>query len=193
MRTIIDHLEQTLGRIIEGWASDADGRKLPIQIALFPRGPAEGTRALATIGLSKHKLLMGDTGRTVRQELVIAFREEDGPRNLPGVMQQVAMAALDQGRAYLRGDVIGPRGPLFAGSSYEALYVAIPVYFPDSFHQFQPEAGDAIVLAWLVPITHGEAHLVQRRGWSFFEDQLEAQDPDLLAADRTGVDVPFRD
>jgi hypothetical protein len=192
-RTIVDHLEETLGRIVSGWTSDADGRTLPVQVALFPSGPVEGTRALATLGLSKHKLMMGKTGRTVRQELVMAFRDEDGPRNLPAVMQQLAMSALDDHRAYLRGDVIGPRGPIFSGSIYEALYVTVPVYFPDTFHQFEPEADDPIVLAWVVPITHGEAHLIQRRGWSFFEDQLEAQDPDLLAAERAGVDVPFRD
>jgi len=192
MRTIVDHLEEVLGLIVGGWGSDPDGRKLPLQIAQFANGPVAGTGALATIGLSNHALAMGD-GRSVRQELVMVFRNEDGPRNLPAVMQHVAMSALDQHRAYLRGDIIGPRGPLFSGSRYEALYVAIPVYFPDSFRLFRPDTGDPIVMAWLVPITHGEAHLIQRRGWSFFEDQLEAQDPDLLASDRAGVDVPFRD
>jgi hypothetical protein len=193
MRTIIEHLEDVLGPIAAGWSSDADGRKLPVQIALFTRGPIAGTHALATIGLSNHTLSLGDHGKTVRQELVMLFREQDGPRNLPGVMLQVAMSAFEAHRGYLRGEVIGPRGALFANSSYEALYVAIPVYFPYSFHIFQPEAGAPVVFAWLVPITHGEAHFVQRRGWKLFEEQLEAHDPDLVAADRPGIDAAFSD
>jgi hypothetical protein len=191
MRTIIDHLEDALGPIVGGWSLDADGSKLPVQIALFTHGPIPGTCALATIGLSNHALSLGD--KTVRQELVMLFREQDGPRNLPAVMQELAMSAFRAHRGYLRGEVIGPRGPLFENSRYEALYVAIPVYFADSFHVFEPKDGAPIVLAWLVPITHGEAHLIQRRGWSFFEDQLEAQDPDLLATDRSGVDAALRD
>ena len=190
MRTIVDHFEDELGPIAHGYsAQDNSG----VQIIQFERGPMPGTRVLATLGLSHHTLALGSRGKTVRQELVMVFRENDARRRLPAVMHDVATSAIARHRGYSRGEVIGPRGPLPELPCYEALYVAPPVYFPDSFHVFESDGERPIVIAWLVPITHGEAHLVQRRGWQFFEDQLEAQDPDLLASDRAGVDVPFRE
>jgi hypothetical protein len=183
--SFIDHLEAVLGPIAGGVKP---GDAAPsVQIVFFERGPIEGARALATLGLSHHTLALGTAGRTVRQELVMLYREQDGPRTLPGVLHQVAMGALEQHRGFLRGEVIGPRGPLVEGATCEALYVAAPVYFPDELHVFQPEVGDPIVVAWLVPITCSEAHFITHHGWEAFEDRLEARDPDLLALDRPGI------
>lgn len=179
MGDLVDHLERHLGLVAGGWATDADGRKMPFQVVTFERGPFQGARVLATLGLSHAPLRLGDA-RAVRQELIVMFRESDGPRNLPGVLQQVAEEALARGTAYSAGDVLGPRGELVPGSSLEALYVTAPVYLPDSFHVFRPVDGDAILIAWLVPISASEAEFARAHGRVAFEEELERADPDLL-------------
>jgi hypothetical protein len=80
------------------------------------------------------------------------------------LLHQVAAETVSRGRAYLRGEVIGPRNPLFTGTELTALYVAIPVYFPDEFN-----SADGVVFAWLVPITTKEAVFVSVEGWKKFE------------------------
>lgn len=184
---LIGHLETYLGKIVGGWSVDGDGKRLPFQVALFERGPVPGTRVLATLGTSNTLLKLGEKGRRVRQELVMMFREALGHRNLPGILQEVGLEALRTGRAYAAGEVIGPRGELLSGFHAEALYVAVPVYFPDEFHVFRPRTGEPIVFGWLVPITAKEASFVRNHGWAAFEKELERQDPDLLDFGRASI------
>lgn len=187
MSGLIHHLETHLGRIVGGWSQDAEGGKLPFQVVLFDKSPISGTKVLATLGLSAASLRLGDSGKKVRQELVMLFREAFGYRNLPGIMQQVGLTAIKKGKAYSAGEVIGPRGELVTGTQLEALYVAVPVYLPDDFHVYRPRAGDPIVFGWLVPITAKEASFVRDRGWAAFEEELERQNPDLLEFGRTSM------
>lgn len=97
---------------------------------------------------------------------------------VPSLLHQVAMNALAQQSALLRGDVLGPQGPILPESSMEAFYVGMPVYFPDDFSTCE-EQGRTIVIAWLIPISRTEADFVFNHGWSAFEDQLVDHDPDL--------------
>jgi hypothetical protein len=185
--TLVDHFESFLGLITSGWSKDADGNRVPFQVVTFEAGPIEGTRTFATLGLSHRRLALGAAGRTFRQELVMLAREEFGRRNLPGLLQQVGLQAIASGRGYLKGEVLGPRGQLFEGTALEAFYVAIPVYFPDGFHVFEPPTGDPIIVAWLVPITAREAQFVRDRGDEAFEDELLKHDPDLLDFQRASI------
>jgi hypothetical protein len=68
----------------------------------------------------------------------------------------------------------------------EALYVAYPVYLPEDFVTTRV-GGSTVVIPWLVPITHKEAGLVSRQGWSKFEDLLVKSDPDLVDISRTSI------
>jgi hypothetical protein len=185
MRDLVSHLEGTLGPISGGFSKDADKRALSFQIALFENGPLEGVSALCTLGLSGTHLKMGT--KSVRQEYLMLFRAKFGFRNLPGILQQIGIEVLADGKGYLRGEVIGPRGELVEDSKAEALYVAAPVYFPDEFHVFRPDGGEPIVLAWLVPITRAEAKLVRERGWDEFEGLLQLRDPDLADLERESI------
>ena len=108
--------------------------------------------------------------------MIVPDRLREGP--LPALLQQVGMEVIAGGRPVLRGEVIGPRGALVAGSEMEALYAALPVYFPDDFAVY--EADDAnVAIVWLVPISAGEASYVSSYGWKAFEDRLVECDPDL--------------
>ena len=187
MSDLIQHLEIHLGQIVGGWSQHEEGKRLPFQIALFERGPVPGSRTLATLGLSDVRLKLGETERRTRQELVLAFRDDFGYRNLPGVLQQVGLEAIQRDRAYLAGEVIGPRGELITGSELEALYVSVPVYFPEGFHVCRPPVGEPIVFGWLVPICGSEASFICNQGWAAFEQKLEHHDPDLLDFGRRSI------
>src|SRR5438132_10707921 len=119
--------------------------------------------------------------------MLFITRASFGDHNLPALLHKVGMEALSSGRPYLRGDVIGPRETLFAGTSMEALYVSIAVYLPASFAAYTSPEGLSCALAWLVPITSQEAQMVREQGWDRFEDLLCQSNPDLLDVGRPSI------
>jgi hypothetical protein len=179
MSALISHIEQHCGVILHGWSSDPDGNKAAVQVVQTKGGPSTDATTFTTLGLSNH-LLTSVSDRRVRQELVMPCRADSVPGNLPALLQQVASEALGSHAAYLRGQVIGPRGALFPGSALSALYVAIPVCFPDSFASVDIGNSRTVIFAWLVPIASSEADFVQSNGWDVFEERLIKQNPDLL-------------
>jgi hypothetical protein len=188
--TVVDHLEKHLGLIEAAWSNDASDKGTSIKVVRLSGGPLQGRKVFATVGLSDHKLASRTSAKTIRQELILIVRGDFGDRNIPGLLQQVAREALQAHTAYLRGDVLGPRGALFDESLMEALYFAIPVYFSDSFASFRRDDGDTAVLVWLVPISPSEAHFVANNGWEAFEDELVKQDPDLTDPRRPPLALP---
>ncbi len=183
---LIRHCEDHLGSIVSGWSTDAAGARLPFQVAVFEKSPISGVRVLCTLGLSNVALRVGLGTRRLRQELVAMFRETNGPGNLPGLLQQLGMEGLGKDAAYALGDVIGPRGELRAGATVSALYAAVPVYLPDSFHVCR-STPEPVVFAWMVPITDAEAAFARTRGRDAFESVLESVDPDLLDTSRRSI------
>jgi hypothetical protein len=183
----VQHLERHVGRISETLSTGADGELLPVTVALLEKGPVQGARTLATVGLSETPLLLAENGNRVRQELVILFREGFDHQTLPGVLQQIAIETLTLGRALLRGEVLGPRGQLVHGYDMTALYVSVPTCFRRSFHVYEPEDEEPVFIAWLFPITTAEARFVEEQGFDEFERELECRDPDLLDFDRPSI------
>jgi hypothetical protein len=115
------------------------------------------------------------------------YRDADGPRNLPGILQQLALEAIAKDRAFSVGDVAGPRGELRAGATLEALYVAVPNYLPDSFQVLRRDTEEPIVFAWLVPISATEASFARAEGRDRFEAALQECNPDLLDFARSSI------
>ncbi len=162
---LIEHLEDRLGQITEGRQHDG------FQVVAFESG------WFATIGLSRHHLKSRTSGRQLRLELITAGRPAEF---LPGLLGQVADELLASHEALLRGDVIGPRGPLVPGSALEAWYAAAPVYQDDGFAAVDLDDGARAAIVWLVPVSRAEAAYVGSHGWRAFEDELVRHDPDLL-------------
>ena len=189
---LIDHLEAHCGTIEGGFSAEAEGTVPPVQVVQLPRGPVPGTAVLSTLGLSHHVMHSPDSGKKFRIELVMLYRASEGPRNLPGVIQQVVAEALRDHHGLSRGDVVGPWGPLREGASVEALYVTGALCFPESFMVYKPpEDGTLpIVMAWLVPITALEAAFVRRLGGERFEAELDNQNPNLLNLERPPIHLP---
>jgi hypothetical protein len=175
---LIEHLERYLGPIDSGWSSDADGVPQPFQVARYEVGKITGTVCFSTVGLSRHPLQSRRTNRQIRQELVMCVSDSLRAGPVPALLQQVGNRALSSGRPYLRGDVLGPSERLFVRSELTALYVTLPVYFPDEF-AVVAEGDSNIAICWLVPISSGEADFVTSHGWGSFERLLEKEDPNL--------------
>ncbi len=186
---LIEHLESHLGPIKAGWRRDEHGLELPIQIVRFDESPGPGNVTFATIGLSNFPLRMDD-GRSIRQELVLSAHNEFKDWNVPAGLQRLAMHIIESGRALVRGQCLGPFGKLFPESDVDSLYVAIPVYFPDSFNFLESSGQEPILMAWLVPLLPSEAAWCREHGWSALEEELSRQDPDLLNLRRPPMDLP---
>lgn len=179
---LVEHLERFLGEVDVGWSKDADGFGLPFQVVRFAPGAMARCAVFSTLGLSTTPLRSRHSGKSIRHEfmMIVPERLSEGP--VPGLLQQVGLDVVASGSALLRGDVLGPRGPLFAMSKMEALYAAIPVYLPDEFGQFED-----VVIVWLVPVSRSEADFVATRGWPAFERRLIDVDPDLTDVDRLPI------
>lgn len=185
--SLVDHLERYLGEIEAGWSRDADGREMPFQVARFPRGSGDGTVSFTTLGLSRHAL-RSPSGKEIRHELMMIVPDRLRDGSIPGLLQQIGMEVLAATRPLLRGDVIGPRGELVAGSGLDAIYAAIPVYLPDDFAVYE-DNSQQVAIVWLVPISAREASYVRTRGWKAFEDRLVESDPDLTDIFRPSLPV----
>lgn len=184
---LFEHLESYLGEIADGIRGD-ETTPAGVQVVRFGENrPYAGVTTLATLGLSGHHLAQPG-GRGLHQELLMHLPADGTPGNAAGVLFQVAGELIASGRGLLRGEVVGPRGPLFGFGPMTALYAAPPVYLPDEF----AECGTGtttVVMTWLVPVTDAEAAYVRARGWSAFEDALLAEDPGLTDLSRGPVTV----
>jgi hypothetical protein len=163
---VVKHLEHHLGEATGGW-----GDKSRIQVLHFPARPEPGIVTYATLGLSDAVLPMGN-GRTVRQELLLAVRAAFDPAAVAGMLTSFADYVVGQGRALLRGDVVGPSDPLIPGVEARAVYAAMPVVFPEGIDTMR-ESTPPTVFVWLAPLRVEDAEYVRFHGWSAFEDALE--------------------
>jgi hypothetical protein len=186
--TLVEHFERVLGPIHTGWSVDPDGAPMAFQIVRFTGGADTDSVGYSTLGLSRYPLSSPTSGRAIRQELFMLASDSLSPDRFVSLLLQVGSMALRGRRALLRGDVIGPAGAIVPESNLTALYVTMPVYFPDEFATFAGEDGE-VVIAWLVPISTREADFVSRRGWDAFEDKLVEQDLDLVDFARAGMSL----
>lgn len=184
--SLIDHFERVLGPIEVGWSTGPDGLPMPFQIVRFAGGSDEDSMGYSTLGLHRTPLISPVSGRAIRQELLMLAPRAMPPEHVASVLFQVGSRVLATGQPLLRGHVLGPAGPVVPGSTLTALYVTMPVYFPDDFATFPDPSGD-VVIAWLAPISTAEAGYVGRHGWEAFEDQLVEHDPDLVDFERPSL------
>ncbi len=184
---LITHLEHFLGPISGGWSRSLLGATF--QVALFESLPIARCSACTTLGMSQQPLAGGARGRAIHQELMMMLRPGKSIERLPALLAEVANEALASGKAILRGEVLGPRDPIWNGSRLVALYATSPVYLPKEFAVCELADEVQCVLVWLVPITLEEVEYVKVHGWLAFEAVLENTNPDLLVVDRNSCVV----
>lgn len=173
--SVVEHLEHYLGEISYGWSDDKSS--YPIQVVSFNDQPASDIVTYATLGLSEVELTL-PRARTIRQELVMSAHKSFSGEEIAGFILSCAERVLGRGRAVLRGEVIDPARPLINGATVSSVYATNPTPFPDGFAEFATVAPP-VIFVLLVPITKGENLLINDEGWSWFEEMLESQDPDI--------------
>lgn len=187
MSNLIALAETYLGRIQHGWNQSVLGTPMEFQVAECRDGLLPDVTSFLTLGLANVELASRMTGRCVRHELMLAVGEKYSAFAGPALLQQVGNEALERGTAYLRGDVIGPRGEIYSGGKLQSLYVTFPSCYPDELSVFCEHDGAERIIAWLVPITREEAGYITTHGWNHFEDLLVARAPDLFDLDRASI------
>lgn len=176
---LVAHFERFLGPVRSGWMAAPTGERMPFQVVRWSRGSDVGSMTYSSLGMSRHRL-QGRGGDAVRQEFVLLTTPSLPVEYVLSVLNDAGRAALDVGRGLRQGDVLGPVPPPVPGSSMAALYVALPVYFPDEFAVHRPRDGAEVEVLWLVPVSQRESDFVEAYGWEAFEELLATQDPDLV-------------
>lgn len=181
--TLIKHLENHLGEISGGWKDR--NLEYPIQVVSFENHPFEDINTYVTLGLSDHILPMVD-GKVIRQELVCTAYRNFAGEKVASFLATFAESIVSSHKALLRGEVVGPSGPVILGSPLNSIFSAIPMIFEDSFGVFEQTTPQTI-FSWIIPIHEEEANYVRGNGWSKFEDLLERQNPELWDLSRASI------
>lgn len=180
---IIEHAENFLGKISQGWKekSSSDGLK----VVCFKNAPFEAIDTFMTAGLSRHELRISEE-KKVRQELIFPISGAGLSEIVVSLMLLICELILIEHDAVLRGRVIRLPWDEAKKLGFDAVYCAIPVFMDDEFATFfgtQPPT----VIVWVIPIYKSEADYVDVNGWSKFEDLLEEVDVDLFSLGRKPI------
>ncbi|MEZ5901355.1 MAG: suppressor of fused domain protein [Hyphomicrobiaceae bacterium] len=175
--TLVEHLEGFVGPIQRGWNGQQVGERWPFQIVQLS-GRTEGSATtLATLGLSSVPLR--NSGQSVRQELLL-FLGASNFKNAPGIVQQVASEVVDSGTALSVGQVLGPRGILFEGSTVSAFLALDADSLIPGVGLFRNKKLGEVKFIGLLPITSEEANYVKRAGPAAFMKEILIRKPDLF-------------
>ena len=168
-----------------GWSVDevSDGQK--VTVCMFDDGELSNVTSYATVGLSGIPLQVREDKRKVLVELMACSyampnTSEFGYGPWPGILGHVACRSIQEKMAVLRGDFIPLPGPIAPGSEMVALYAMPPVYYPDDFSSFSLDGERRAAIVWLVPIGDREMSRRIEVGWSDFEAEFVARNPDVL-------------
>src|SRR5260221_7114759 len=110
---LVEHLENHLGEINEGW-KDRNLHNF-VQIVSFKDRPYEDINTYTTLGLSNYELPMR-SGKPIRLELVFTAYRNFISERIASFLSTFAESIVSSNKALLRGDVIGPSGPIILGS-----------------------------------------------------------------------------
>ncbi len=151
-----------------------------INVAKFNDVPDQGLTTFISIGFSSH-LLMQDSGKNIRQELLITVDNMHSDLPIEEIIFSVSKLMLNSHKAVMHGQVIGPRGFLFPEEKkihLTSLLCSYPAFFPEDFSFFENE--NVTVFVELIPTLTSEAKLVNKEGWSKFFDKIDEGEIDIL-------------
>lgn len=183
-KDFFEHMETSFGRVEKGWRISTPSND--VQVIKTTPGYISDANIYVSLGLSNSPYPLRNSGRHVRCELFFILPGECDFLHIPSIIEDVVTVMEKSGTAFLRGDVIGPKGELFEGHDFTSLYVAPPFLLPDESYGFMIE-GEEVLFMWLVPITTAECEFVRQYGWERFEDRLEEMEVDVINIDRNSV------
>jgi len=186
LESLIDHLEANFGRIESGWYSQEPADPA-IQVVECRNGKIGGVTAISTLGLGSFALQSPVSKKQIRQELFVMLKDGQLDPRLLAILDQVARESVRTDRPVLRGEVIQKQNPVLENKDFVALYVTLPIYYPNNFWTFRDENQGDIAFGWLLPIKEKELLYVQQNGWSEFEELVDKAKFDLFDLDRPSL------
>ena len=152
-----------------------DSGKFRITTLRFGHVPVAGVSTYCTLGMSDHVLVDAD-GAACRHELMTVAYDTFAADDLASFLVSLADSIVNKHVALHRGEVLGPCDPIVPFAHVRAVYMSLPVIFPDEFMRPTHPMDPATSIVWALPITAEEAEFVRSYGWSEFEAALEADD-----------------
>jgi len=186
MISLIEHIENHLGEIDQGWKLIESTSS--IKVVRFLDVPFDDAVTYVTLGLSSYSLSLSEA-RQGRQELLFTAYKHFSSEDITSFMIPFAEYMLSKGQALLRGDAVGPSQTLIPNVQVNGVYSTCPVIFDDEFALFEGTTPPT-VLVWLIPLLSDESDFIKKSGWSSFEDMLEEKDPDLWDLNRLSILEP---
>jgi len=170
---LVKHYEFSLGTVSRGWSDEKS--KYKVQIICFNNCPESDTSTLATLGMSDYAL-KSRRFPAIQQELLVSANEGTDLTQLAGFLMSFAESLIESERALLRGEVVGPGNFILSNSRLNCIFVTNPSPLPEALIK---HVRDDLIFVYLIPIYLSEAQIARERGWSFFEEELERQNPDI--------------
>jgi len=166
LRTLEQHYDRWLGAPADAWSVQG----IDVSVALFKNVPERGLHTFASIGLGAHELGLGK--KKIRQELLLTCRAEYASWPLQKHLFGAANVALDQHRAYLRGDAIdiGKVQPDEPRCRLTGFAFSDPVRFSDDFMVLQALQPPLMVVEMLA-ITRAEHQQIEQHGIDWLLDR----------------------
>ena len=174
-------IEQRLGKISQAWKFGLGTSHY--HICEFENQIFHNIRFHGTIGFSEQSLLTKDGKKETYQEFVVGVDKNDDSKWIPAVLEQICSSLTQQNSPVLRGDILGPHGPLHSSTTLTAFYATYPFFLDEHLHVLNVNLKQRI-LVWLIPIYDTEVRFIEKNGWQTFEDILEQNIGSLTQMDR---------
>jgi hypothetical protein len=175
MINVAEHLEVALGPISDGWC-DPNG-KCQIQVVSFENSPGSGLTTLSTLGLSNY-VLKQHGGTSIRQELLTSFESKASLNLVAKVLFAISEHTVETGTSLARGQLITPRYEVDGTPLLTTFYCGNPSPLEPRINLIE-QAEPPLIFVYLVALLDSEVQLVRKHGWRWFEEQLDAQDPNV--------------
>jgi hypothetical protein len=181
---LAQHIEKYLGTIQSAWTRSAERKEMPFHVLKCSGGMVDEATAFCTFGLSDFAMqpLAPHEPEWIRHELMILVPQSFGDRNIPVLLQQLGLRALNRDKAYAPGDIASGEGEIFKGLPFTAFFTAFPNSLPDEFRVYDPpdRPRESVAFLWMIPVTPSEADFVKTNGGEKFEEILEAENADMV-------------
>ncbi len=177
--TLREHVERFCGGEPQCSFRDEDTALI---VAKWVDAPAPGLDAWLTVGLSRYRLRQPCSGTLVRQELLCCCSAEWSHLRWEEVLLSIAGRVVASEKALMRGQLLGPAGPLFPEEpdlTVTALLCTPPAFFADDFAEYGPP-DDVTLFVELIPVTNVECERVSSEGWSWFFSAADQGQIDIL-------------
>ena len=179
---LFQHVERYLGSVNASWVDTIEGKKCSFQIVRCT-GRVADTVFFCTLGLSDHPFAHQPSA--FRHELLIAVPKTFGTRNVPPLLQQLGMIAIERSRPFFEGDVMLGKNPVFVEWPFRGFLASRPcVIEDDAFAECTREDGQRIHFVWMAPLYQEEIEFVREHGLGPLEDLFIEKRIDLVDLNR---------